>query len=80
MALTRGKDSGFPCPVCLVPKNQTCTGAMGDLRTTESMERIYKSAKAMDSADERENLLKSYSLRDVEVCKVCIMKYYICVG
>ena len=69
MALTRGKDSGFPCPVCLVPGNQMCTGAVGDLRTTESMQQIYNRADSMSSADEREKLLKSYSLRHVQVCK-----------
>lgn len=70
MALIRGVNSKFPCPVCLVPKEEICKGVVSDLRTTETMEMVYNEAKEMDTAGERENLLKSFSLRDVEVSEI----------
>ena len=72
MALIRGRRGGFPCPICLVPRDEMCTGVVGDLRTTESMEELYKMASEMGTAEERENLLKGYSARYIKVCKFCI--------
>ena len=77
MALIRGRRGGFPCPICLVPRDEMCTGVVGDLCTTKSMEELYKIASEMDTAEEREALLKGYSARYIKVCKVCINQCYI---
>ena len=77
MALICGRRGGFPCPICLVPRDEMCTGVVGDLRTTKSMEELYKIASEMDTAEEREALLKGYSARYIKVCKVCINQCYI---
>ena len=79
MGLTRGKNGDFPCPICLVPRGMMCTGAVGDLRTTEDMREIYNMASKMDTAREREELLKGYSTRYIEVCKVYINQWFICI-
>jgi len=70
MALTRGTKSNFPCPVCLVPREEMCKGVMYALRTTETMEGVYNEAKGMDTVGEAENLLKSFGLRGIEVCGI----------
>ena len=56
-----------------------CTGAVGDLCTTEDMREIYNMASKMDTAREREELLKGYSTRYIEVCKVYINQWFICI-
>ena len=77
MGLTCGKNGDFPCPICLVPRGVMCTGIVGDLRTTEGMREIYKMASKMDTARERKELLKGYSTRYIEVCKVHINQLFI---
>lgn len=67
MALTRGTKSKFPCPVCLVPREGMCEGALGTLRTTETMKKIYHQADGMESTSQEE-LLMQHGLRYVEVC------------
>ena len=67
MALVRGAKSKFPCPVCLVPAEGMCTGALGTLRTAETMKQVYHEAEEMET-EEREKLLKSHGLRYVMVC------------
>jgi hypothetical protein len=67
MALTRGVNSLFPCPTCLVPKAKIPDlGISHELRTVARMEAIWRNALTLN-ATEREELLKSYGLRDVEV-------------
>lgn len=68
MALIRGINSSFPCPICLV------SGAeLSDLLQpiklckTEDMKQIYNEAQALP-AGEKDTKLKGYGLRDVEVC------------
>lgn len=68
MALVRGTNSNFPCPVCLVPNEKLHDGVIYDLRTSESMERAYSEAEGMRTAEEREEHLKSYGLRYIRVC------------
>lgn len=70
MALTRGPNSNFPCPVCLVPKEEIHKGVVYTLRTTKTMEGVYYQAEKMNTAEESEKLLKSYGLRKIEVCRV----------
>lgn len=68
MALTRGTNSNFPCPVCLVPNEKLHEGVIYDLRTSESMEGVYNTAGAMRTAKDREKYLKGYGLRYIKVC------------
>lgn len=68
MALTRGAKAKFPCPVCLVPNEKLHEGVVHDLRTSESMQRVYEMAKGANTSEERETLLKNYGLRYVKVC------------
>jgi len=67
MALIRGHKGNRPCPVCLVLRDEMDTGKIGDLRTTETMKEIYEKASAMHSAEEKDDFLKDYGLRYVEV-------------
>ena len=68
MALVRGVKCNFPCPVCLVPNEELSKGEVYALRTTKTMKEIYHKAKEMLVKD-RDDLLKDYGLRNVEVCK-----------
>ena len=70
MALTRGTKSNFPCPVCLVPKEEMHRGVIGSLHTTETMREIYNEAMEMSTAEQCEALLKSFSLCGIEVCEM----------
>jgi Plavaka transposase len=67
IALIRGINSKFPCPICLVPGDQlTNLTDKFTLRTTESMKNVYDEAQLLN-ATEREKLLKEYGLRNVKV-------------
>jgi len=68
MALIRGLKGKFPCPICLVPQDMQSTFSdTYPLRTSAHSEDILKSARALPSKKEKEKMLKSFSLRDVEV-------------
>lgn len=68
MSLIRGVNSLRGCPGCLVP-----TDEMSDftkvhaLRTTEDTKRIYNETQELNTAAEKEEHLKQYGLRDVQV-------------
>jgi hypothetical protein len=67
MALTRGVNASYPCPTCLVPKREIPDLSLShELRTTTSMQAIWNQGLQLN-ATEREDLLRSYGLRDVEV-------------
>lgn len=67
MALIRGVGSLFPCPRCLIPEAKLGElSASAPLRTTASMKAIIMEARGMRSG-EKEALLKSFGLRDVDV-------------
>ena len=69
MALIRGINSHYPCPVCLVPADKLSDLSLSfPLRTTETMRTAYETANEADSAAEKEAILKKYGLRDVKVC------------
>ena len=70
MALTRGASSNFPCPVCLVPKEEMHKGKVYPLRTTKTMKEVYHKAMGMALADMKEELLKSVGLRGIEVRRI----------
>lgn len=67
MALIRGVNSHFPCPVCLVPNAQMSDGSIHLPRTSESMKEVYNKAAEYGSKKEQEEHLKKYGLRNVEV-------------
>ena len=67
MALIRGQNSDFPCPVCLVPNEcQHDLSTKYDMRSADSMKTVYENADDLN-AKEGEELLKSFGLRAVEV-------------
>ena len=70
MALIRGIGSACPCPKCLVPNKELSNlrpRKEWDRRTTQNMKDVYKRAQLLESEEEREDLLKSVGMRDIEV-------------
>jgi hypothetical protein len=68
MALIRGINSLFPCPVCLVPGDKLSDLSVTfPLRTTEAMKAIYEEANNAPNAGEKEAILKESGLQDVKV-------------
>lgn len=67
MSLIRGVNCLKPCPGCYVPGNELSNiSKIHDLRTTEDTKRIYGEAQSLNATDKEEHL-KEYGLRDVEV-------------
>ncbi|KAF8152414.1 hypothetical protein B0H34DRAFT_861710 [Crassisporium funariophilum] len=67
MALIRGRNGHFPCPVCLIPGE--CLSNLSQtypLRTTETMKAVYERAQEVRTVAEKEHILKGYSLCDVK--------------
>ena len=74
MALVWGFRSLYPCPVCLVPAADLSNLSKDfPLRTTETMRDVYNAAQSARTAEEKENILKEYGLRDVEVDIILIL-------
>jgi hypothetical protein len=68
MALIRGINSLFPCPVCLVPGDKLSDLSLTfPLRTREEMKAVYEEAKKAPNAAEKEAILKESGLRDIKV-------------
>jgi hypothetical protein len=69
MALIRGMEGLCPCPICLVPADKQLDLSVDHhLRTAEETKGILQQAGAMQSAVEKEEILKTYGLRSIEVC------------
>ncbi|KAJ7727715.1 hypothetical protein B0H16DRAFT_1665589 [Mycena metata] len=67
MALIRGLQGLYPCPVCFVPWNeQSDLSAEHPLRTGLESEQILTEARAKRTLAERDEHLKDNGLRDVE--------------
>jgi hypothetical protein len=63
MALIRGINSHFPCPVCLVPGEKLSDLSLTfPLRTTEEMKAVYEEANKLSSVAEKEAILKEFGL------------------
>ena len=69
MFFIRGANGLFPCPICLVPKDQLkmiwrefekCTGAKA--------KELLAQAREAPTAKKSEEILKNWSLRDIDVC------------
>ena len=70
MTLTRGVMSKFPCPVCLIPREELAKpGQSGPFqqRSVEQTFQTVQKARAARSAEEKEAILSAESLRDVDV-------------
>lgn len=68
MALIRGTTCDFPCPKCLVPKEELQKGRVYAVRTTQTMKEVYEDACGMRTVAERQKYLQGYGLRSISVC------------
>ncbi|KIM63297.1 hypothetical protein SCLCIDRAFT_24432 [Scleroderma citrinum Foug A] len=67
MALIRGIMSNFPCPVCLIPREQI--SKFPDpypLRTSENIAATLEKARCQQLAEDKERILAAEGLRDVD--------------
>jgi hypothetical protein len=63
-----GHRSGFPCPICLVPrKEQSKLTKSWPMRTVSETENILSQVNNAVSTSERDAILKEQSLRNVRV-------------
>lgn len=68
MALIRGGMGLFPCPVCLVPKDQLSEYSLKFTpRTGKDAQDVFNTAMSQKLIKDREALLQSCSLRPVQV-------------
>ncbi|KAL1671770.1 hypothetical protein EV122DRAFT_295305 [Schizophyllum commune] len=68
MALIRGTNCKFPCPRCMVPREEqsaTIAERRHEVRTTESMKEVVVEAHAARTLEEGESILKDHGLRKV---------------
>ncbi|KAG1731038.1 hypothetical protein EDD22DRAFT_1014271, partial [Suillus occidentalis] len=66
MSLIRGIKCLWPCPVCLVPHNELLnTLKCYPPRTATQSQEVVKAARAEATAEEKEEKLKEYGLRDI---------------
>ncbi|KAG2117138.1 uncharacterized protein F5147DRAFT_811351, partial [Suillus discolor] len=67
MSLTRGIKSLWPCPVCLVPHDDLLdTLKAYPRRTSDQSQNVLQVARGKQTAEERDDMLKQYGLRDVQ--------------
>ncbi|KAJ6588426.1 hypothetical protein B0H19DRAFT_1099256 [Mycena capillaripes] len=67
MALTRGSQAHYPCPICLVHKDDQHNLSLPfQMRNSQETQEIIQQARLLKRADNREEMLKSYGLRDVD--------------
>jgi hypothetical protein len=67
MALIRGLQSNFPCPICLIPKDQLSKLQGYPARDPAQSQATVSSARDASNVKERERILKEYSLHNVDV-------------
>lgn len=74
MALIRGEKGLYPCPICLVPRDQQSDLSRSyTLRTAAHTQEFYEAGLKL-RATEREELLKSKGLRNVAVCEIYLIQ------
>ncbi|KIJ61765.1 hypothetical protein HYDPIDRAFT_176905 [Hydnomerulius pinastri MD-312] len=69
MTLIRGVMSKFPCPVCLIPREELSKSALSgpfERRTRENVIKTLKEAREQHRADEKEAILIAQGLCDVD--------------
>lgn len=63
-----GHNSGFPCPICLVPRlEQSKLGKVWPIRTVAATEAILERARHSETKAEKDKILHEQSLRDIRV-------------
>jgi hypothetical protein len=68
MALTRGSSSNFPCPICIVHRDQLADHTTTwPLRTATQVQKLVQKARGLTSPQDRETLLSTQGLRDIDV-------------
>ena len=68
MALIRGVMSNFPCPICLIPREQISNFPDPyPLRTRENVVATLEKARSQQSAEEKEAILAAEGLRNIDV-------------
>ena len=68
MALIRGLNAMYLCPICYVPwQEQSDLSMEHPHRVSQDSESLVQEARTLRTAAEREELLKDNGLRDVEV-------------
>jgi len=78
MSLIRGVRSLWPCPICLVPRDKLSdTSKTFRRRTSEDSQGVVKAARTKISAEEKEDVLKEYGLRDVDVSSMYIFQTFL---
>ena len=78
MALIRGTNSASPCPRCLVKRKEMANPSVNSQRRTSAVtQATIMDARGKTRAVEREEILKSAGLRDVEVSYECSDPTYI---
>ncbi|KAG1898719.1 uncharacterized protein F5891DRAFT_1129341 [Suillus fuscotomentosus] len=66
MSLTRGVMSLWPCPICLIPRDELWdTSKQYTRRIADTLRDIVLAAQEMDTHEEQEELLKQHGLRNV---------------
>ncbi|KAI5992667.1 hypothetical protein EDD15DRAFT_2388187 [Pisolithus albus] len=67
MALVRGVKSNFPCPVCLIPRDDISKfPAQCKLRTSAGVIKVLQEARSQETTEKREQILMQQGLRDVD--------------
>ncbi|KIJ07425.1 hypothetical protein PAXINDRAFT_164593 [Paxillus involutus ATCC 200175] len=69
MTLIRGVRSKFPCPVCLIPREEILNAAISgpyERRKRENVVKTLEEARSQERADEKEVVLRAQGLRDVD--------------
>ena len=74
MALIRGFGGLYPCPICLVPATKLSDLATRyPLRSAAQSQAIVEDARKAGSAAAKEELLKAYGLRGLDVCSLVFL-------
>ncbi|KAJ7278682.1 hypothetical protein C8J57DRAFT_1434112 [Mycena rebaudengoi] len=67
MALIRGLQALYPCPICYVKKEEQADHSIvGKLRTAAESQDTMREGRAKKTAEEREDVFKNQSLRNIE--------------
>ena len=71
MSLIRGANGLFPCPICLVPKDQLMMiWKEFEKRTGAKALQLLAESRAASTLKNAEQILKNWSLRPVDVCVI----------
>ncbi|KAI6157711.1 hypothetical protein BKA82DRAFT_131015 [Pisolithus tinctorius] len=67
MALMRGVMSNYPCPICLIPREEISKFPTDcERRTSENVFKTLQEARSQNRADHKEQILAKQGLRDVD--------------